>query len=131
MRIRFPLGIALVLAGTLAGSALGSEWDRLAAAANTDWSRLLMAAGSVPGKLGMDRGRLGTIAARQDLRDKVAVAVADGHLSRPERADILAKARSILEPEEYRAFKYALNRNWPPPKKHWSSHLAGTHPILR
>lgn len=62
--------------------------------------------------------RLDAVAARHGLRDMVCIAMADGQLSAWERAEILADAHSILYPQEYVAFKRALDRISPPrPKK--------------
>lgn len=61
--------------------------------------------------------RLEALAARQDLRDMVCIAMADGRINAHERIVILIDAKNILYPEEYRIFKRALNRVSPPPKK--------------
>ena len=61
--------------------------------------------------------RLVAFAARQDLRDMVCIAIADGRISAQERIIILIDAKKILYPEEYRIFKRAFNRVSPPPKK--------------
>ena len=60
-------------------------------------------------------GRLAALAARQDLRDEVCIAMADGHISRESRAQILSDARSILKGDEYQAFRRSLDRLSPPP----------------
>jgi hypothetical protein len=56
------------------------------------------------------QSRLAALAARQDLRDEVCVAMADGHLSAAERYEVLTDARQILKPEEYQGFREALYR---------------------
>ena len=65
--------------------------------------------------------RLEALAARHDLRDQVCIAMADGRLSAWERAEILTDAKRILHPEEYVAFKRALDRLAPPPPKKTAS----------
>jgi hypothetical protein len=58
--------------------------------------------------------RLGQLSTRQQLRDRVCIAKADGQISRWERARLLADAKGILKPEEYLAFKESLDRLTPP-----------------
>ncbi len=59
--------------------------------------------------------RLQALAARQDLCDEVAIAMADGIITHWERAEILSDAKQILNPEEYASFKRAFERIAPPP----------------
>jgi len=59
-------------------------------------------------------GRLAAFTARQDLRDEVCIAMANGHISRGERYAILLHAKAILKPEEYEGFKRAMDRLSPP-----------------
>jgi len=66
------------------------------------------------------------LAIRQDLRGQVCVALADGRITPQERTEILADARLILKPEEYKSFKRALDRIAPPPQKNKS--LSAKHP---
>jgi hypothetical protein len=68
------------------------------------------AAGTKPYSLQM-------LAARQDLRDMVCYAKADGTISPFERSMILREAKGILSNEEYVKFKKAFDRISPPPKK--------------
>jgi hypothetical protein len=55
-------------------------------------------------------GRLAAIAARQDLRDDVCIAMADGSLSRKARLRLLSRAKDILTPQEYERFRASLDR---------------------
>jgi hypothetical protein len=57
------------------------------------------------------------LAARQDLRDMVCYARADGSISPFERSMILREAKGTLSNEEYVKFRTALDRLSPPPKK--------------
>jgi len=80
----------------------------------------IMAGGIQPATAGHS-GQLAALAARQDLRDKVCIAMTDGHISRAQRHTLLADAKEILKPEEYQGFKRALDRLSPPkpvPKPH-------------
>jgi hypothetical protein len=54
-------------------------------------------------------GRLAALSAREQLKDEVCIAMADGHISRLERALILSHAGSILTPAEYRTFRDSLD----------------------
>ncbi|MBN1393913.1 MAG: hypothetical protein JW959_02695 [Pirellulales bacterium] len=65
----------------------------------------------------MKPSRLEALAARQQLRDMVCIAMADGQLSAYERSEILLEAKQILYPDEYRAFQQALDRALPARKK--------------
>ncbi|MBU4271003.1 MAG: hypothetical protein KKE86_16140 [Planctomycetes bacterium] len=100
MRNRLPMGIAaLLLAIIAAGPAAAFE---------------------------IKPSRLEALAARQDLRDQVCIAMADGRIGVQERTEILIDAKNILYPEEYRIFKRALDRVSPPPKKRVARHLVKT-----
>lgn len=59
-------------------------------------------------------GRLSTFAARQNLCDKVSMAMADGQIDRAERFALLSDAKEILKPEEYESFKRSIDRASPP-----------------
>ena len=84
MRNRLPISMAVVLTTLIAGAApTAAAWE-------------------LP--------HLTAFAARQELRDEVCVAQADGRITRLERYIILTDARSILKPEEYEAFKRAFYR---------------------
>ncbi len=86
-----------------------SQWSlRIAAVLMT------IVAGGTQTALAWEPGRLTALAARQDLRGEVCVAMADGRISSAERHMILADAKSILKPEEYAGFKRALDRLSPP-----------------
>jgi hypothetical protein len=58
--------------------------------------------------------RLGALAARQSLCDLVYYAMADGTISRAERAIILQQAKSLLTPQEYASFHQTIDRISPP-----------------
>jgi hypothetical protein len=88
MRSRLPLGIAAVL---LTIMAVGTQ---VATA--------------------LEPGRLTALAARQELRDEICVAMSDGQIGPLERSIILSDAKRILKPEEFEGFKQALNRASPP-----------------
>jgi hypothetical protein len=60
--------------------------------------------------------RLRMLAARQDLRNMVCYAMADGSINGTERTTILMEAKGVLSREEYVKFKTALDRASPPPK---------------
>jgi hypothetical protein len=93
MSSRLPLGVAVLLVTIVAGNAsVANAWAP---------------------------SRLAALAARQDLRDEVCVALAmdHGHLSPDKRAEILGDAKNILSPTEFEGFKQALDRLSPPPKK--------------
>lgn len=88
MPIRLPMGIVAMLLTIMAsGARVATAWEP---------------------------SRLQALMARQDLRDEVCIAMADGHISRAERYAILADAKNILKPEEYEGFKQTLNRLSPP-----------------
>jgi hypothetical protein len=61
-------------------------------------------------------GRLQALAARQDLRDMVCYALADGSINRAERRTILVQSKKVLSADEYGSFKQWLDRIAPPPK---------------
>jgi hypothetical protein len=94
MSSRLPLGVAVLLLTIVAGNASVAEaW----------WPP----------------SRLAVLAARQDLRDEVCVALAmdNGRLSPERRAEIMADAKKNLSATELESFKLALDRLSPPPKK--------------
>jgi hypothetical protein len=101
MRLRSGLGAAFLLI-TLAGA---SQVSNQSVAAETTSNHLQ------------------SLAARQDLFDKVCYAKADGSISRSERQKILADAKKTLSPNEYVKFKTSLDR-FSPPKKPAPSQLA-------
>ena len=79
--------------------------------------------------MGIDSGRLGALAARQDLCDLVCYARANGNgsISQANRILILNEAKSVLSHDEYLTFKRTLDRIAPPPKpKAKQKHLAKT-----
>ncbi|MEN6449231.1 MAG: hypothetical protein ABFC96_01960 [Thermoguttaceae bacterium] len=93
MRTRFSLAVVLSVAAVL-GSTMSAR-------------------GSLLSDLGIRPSRFAALAARQSLRDEVAVATADGRLDRYERAEILGDAKDVLSPAEYKAFKRAMDQRWP------------------
>lgn len=60
--------------------------------------------------------RLEALAARQNLRDLVCIALADGQVTAWERGEIIGEAKQILSPGEYVSFRRAFNRIAPAPK---------------
>jgi hypothetical protein len=70
----------------------------------------------VCGQLNAAPSRLVALTDRQDLRDMVCYAMADGSVSTTERRLILEDAKQILSPEEYVSFKKAFDRIAPPKK---------------
>jgi hypothetical protein len=74
---------------------------------------------------GTGSGRLGAMAARQDICDLICYAKADGSISQAERVLILKEARAVLSHEEYLGFKQTLDRI-SPPKKPAAKQLAKT-----
>jgi len=109
MRNRLFLGIAAVLMTILAGR------TQVAPAGEFDSLMTLTAAGGITTVTAQGPGRLAALSARQQLRDEVCIAMADGRISRLERFFILTDARRILKPEEYASFKQSLDRLAPPP----------------
>ncbi len=108
MRTRFSVGLGVLLAAAIAGGASSALGGILSDALDS---------------LGIAPSRYAALAAREDLRDEVAVATAGGRLSNDDRFEILSDAKRILRPDEYQAFKRALDRRWPPPKrKHSANH---------
>jgi len=83
----------------------------------------VMAAGEVASVEGREPGRLEAFALRHDLHQETCCAMADGSISRSERAGLLLFARNILKAEEYKAFRQTLNRV-SPPKKSRGRHVA-------
>jgi hypothetical protein len=59
-------------------------------------------------------GQRAALAARQQLRDEVCVAMVGGYISRAERYTILTHAKDVLKPAEYESFKRAVDRLSPP-----------------
>jgi len=90
MRIQWPMGITVLLTAMVAGG------------------------GSVAS--GWDMGRLARFAARQDLRDEVCVAMADGVVTPQEKSELLGDAKKILSAEELTAFQRFMDRLCPPKK---------------
>jgi hypothetical protein len=88
----------------------------LGALAVMSWAAQMVMAGEL--------GRLAALAARQDLYDEVCIARAGGEISPPARRTILCHAKQILTPQEYEAFKTALNRIAPPPPPSVAKHPA-------
>ena len=106
MRSRLPISVAAVLTTLIAGAApRAAAWE-------------LPSPSAVSVRQAMDDAwtsiwkppRLIALTARHDLRDAVCVAQVDGRITRLERYIILIDARSILKPEEYKAFKRAFYR---------------------
>ena len=116
MRNRLSLGIAVVLVVTVATSvtqvATAWEWSRLDLAALSAHQQLR---GTIRSTLGVPPSSRVALAARQDLRDEVCIAMADGRLSNDERRWIIIDAKEVLNKEEYPAFKAWLNKRSPPP----------------
>jgi hypothetical protein len=108
MRNRLPLGITLVLMTILvAGVRTAPAWE-------SENLLNLTVAGSVTEVTAQGPGRLAALSARQQLRDEVCIAMADGRISRLERFLILADGKRILKPEEYAGFRESLERLSPP-----------------
>ncbi len=63
---------------------------------------------------GGSSGRLGVLAARQDLHDEICYAMADGSISPAERSSMLFLAHNTLSPQEYQSFKQSIDRLSPP-----------------
>jgi hypothetical protein len=59
---------------------------------------------------------LQALAARQELRDMVCYALADGSVNRAERRTLLLEAKEVLSADEYGKFKQWLDQIAPPPK---------------
>jgi hypothetical protein len=74
----------------------------------------LIVAGGTQVAAAWEPSRLAAMAARQQLRDDVCVAMADGQINRFERYLILTDAKRCLKPEEYAGFKESLDRISPP-----------------
>ncbi|MBN2580697.1 MAG: hypothetical protein JXB10_17055 [Pirellulales bacterium] len=53
---------------------------------------------------------VGALTARQNIKDKVITALSDGSISPRERADILMKAETILQPQEMEGLQRTLDR---------------------
>jgi hypothetical protein len=62
----------------------------------------------------LEPNNLAALAVRQDLRNAVCVAMADGKLNRLERFVIFSDAKQILDPKEYESFKRNVDRLSPP-----------------
>jgi hypothetical protein len=106
MRSQFPRCVGAVLVAMLAGGAQ-------MAPAQENVMRLSLA-GKLAQLTAQGPGRLAALSARQQLRDEVCIAMADGKLSRYERSVLLANARQMLKPEEYASFRASLDRLSPP-----------------
>jgi hypothetical protein len=74
---------------------------------------ILLLTVSTAGRAG-EPNRLAALAARQDLCDRVYIAMADGHISPAERYAIFLQAKTLLKPDEYQSFKRAVDRLSPP-----------------
>lgn len=83
------------------------------------WGTQMAMAGE-PGRLS-----LAALAAREDLYDEVCIARAEGNISPQNRCTILADAKHILNPQEFEAFKRALDRTSPPPPQ------VAKHPTIK
>jgi hypothetical protein len=106
MRSQFPRCVGAMLVAILAG---GTQM----APAQENVMRLTLA-GKLAQITAQGPGRLAALSARQQLRDQVCIAMADGKLSRYERSVLLANAKQMLKPEEYASFRESLNRVSPP-----------------
>ena len=117
MRSRFTMCIAVVLLTmTLDGVHLATAWEptRLDVLALTTRQQFRSGICSV---MGWKQGSMASLAARQDLRDEVCIAMSDGGMSRSERYQILSDAKGVLSPEEFEGFKQSLDRFAPPTPK--------------
>jgi hypothetical protein len=133
MQSRFLIRIAAVLATIIAGgtqAALAGDRDNLIP---------LTVAGSIAELTAQGGGHLSALSARQQLRDEVCIALADGRITHFERSLILSHARRILKPEEYAQFRASLDPLAPPmpeaaprpPKIAWSKVLIGPPTTVR
>jgi hypothetical protein len=99
----------MIVAGGIQPAA-GWELGQLNLAAHSARQQLR---GVLGGDLGLGQGRYTSLAARQDLRDEVCIAMSDGRLSPDERQQILSDAKRVLKPQEYAAFKQSLEQRSP------------------
>lgn len=116
MRNRLPLLIAATVLTVTAGVAQVAtawEWGRLDLGALSVRQQLR---GTIKNTFGVKPNPRTALAARQDLRDEVCMAMADGRLNSMERRWILNDAKEILTKEEYPSFRQWINRLSPPPK---------------
>ena len=81
----------------------GGRWQQVAPAGDRDNLVPLTIAGGMAEITAQGEGRLAALSARQQLRDEVCIAMADGRITHFERSLILAHAKWILKPEEYAA----------------------------
>lgn len=100
-----------IMAGLISMAAVG--WQ-VAAAGDRDNLVPLTVAGGIAQITAQGHGRLAAMSARQQLRDEVCIAMADGRMTHFERTLILANAKRILKPEECTQFKESLDRLSPP-----------------
>jgi hypothetical protein len=108
MQSRFVVRIAAVLMTMATGG------TRVAPAGDRDNLVPLTVAGGIAEITAKGPGHLAALSARQQLRDQVCIAMADGRITHFERSLILANARRILKPEEYTQFRESLDRLSPP-----------------
>ena len=126
MQSRVPICIAAVLVSMAAGGAAA------ALAGDRDNLMPLTLAGGMAEMTAQGEGRLAALSARQQLRDEVCIAMADGRVTHFERAMILAHARRILKSEEFGSFKESLDYLSPPPVARRPANFArGGTPIGR
>ena len=95
MQSRFLIRIAAVLMTMAAGG------TPVAQAGDRDNLVPLTVAGGMAEITAQGQGHLAALSARQQLRDEVCIAMADGRVTHFECYLILAHARRILKPEEY------------------------------
>jgi hypothetical protein len=104
MHSQFPIRIAAMFILMAAGA------TQVAPAWEDSHIATLTLVGGITQVTPRGRGHLASLTARQQLRDEVCIAMADGRISRLERYVILANARRVLRPEEYLAFTQSLDR---------------------
>jgi hypothetical protein len=108
MRCRSLWGITAVLVTLAAGS------GDVASAANRDNLLPLKLPRNVTTLTAEMPGHRAALDTRQQLRDQVCVAMADGRISPFERSRILGNAKQVLSEEEYWTFEASLDRISPP-----------------
>ena len=108
MRKQFSVGVLVVVA-TLAVSAvqLATAWEVVRPDLTTVHVRQQVRAATSECCV-IPQGNLAALAARQDLRDSVYMAMADGVITPKEECRIISDASRILTPEEYTAFESAF-----------------------
>jgi hypothetical protein len=107
MQKRFLTGIAGVFLVMAVGAGQATAWEHAKLIPLTLSGHLAFITAGNP-------SRLAALDARQQLRDQVCYAMADGRISRPERQVLLENAKRVLRPEEYTAFRESLDRLSPP-----------------